>query len=266
VISKLIVKSKEKKRLPVPWWTDSVGLKNRKTIEFLPGLNVIVGPNGCGKSTLLRTIARILQCEQGGTQMVTSASIMELFSYKDEISDGVEIIHSGCPVTYFDAEATPGLFCGAFDWDLDDLGIQAVMFKGSSGQNTQRKLNRLLSKPAPEVEWKVQTRKERSKPLKKILKGTKNVPKGATMLFDEPERALDTINQIIFWKNIIPSMVLNNVQVIVASHSTMPYDDVIVPHFIELEPRYSKKTQEMLRNPKEAVEEYVKKARAKSKK
>ena len=36
---------------------------NGKTIEFKPGMNVIVGRNGCGKTSLLNVIRKLTMCD-----------------------------------------------------------------------------------------------------------------------------------------------------------------------------------------------------------
>lgn len=41
-------------------------LKDRPTLDFKPGLNIVFGPNGSGKSTVLRMLAESMCAFQGG--------------------------------------------------------------------------------------------------------------------------------------------------------------------------------------------------------
>lgn len=50
---------------PYSYVADIPALKEGTTIEFKPGINIIVGANGCGKSTLIKTIATYLLCGNG---------------------------------------------------------------------------------------------------------------------------------------------------------------------------------------------------------
>lgn len=50
---------------PYSYIADIPALKEGTTIEFKPGINIIVGANGCGKSTLIKTIATYLLCGNG---------------------------------------------------------------------------------------------------------------------------------------------------------------------------------------------------------
>ena len=50
---------------PYAYIADIPALKEGTTIEFKPGINIIVGANGCGKSTLIKTIAAYLLCGNG---------------------------------------------------------------------------------------------------------------------------------------------------------------------------------------------------------
>ena len=118
--------------------------------EFSPGLNILLGPNGSGKSTLLRTLAQYLHCAQGGTQVVTSMSRAELFSFMlrgkvDDLKAAFAFEYDGSPAIYFDAHATTGLQGSGFDDDFFEKGIHSAMFKGSGGQNTYFKLDDALS-------------------------------------------------------------------------------------------------------------------------
>ena len=39
-------------------------VKRYRTLRFVPGLNLLIGPNGTGKSTILRTIANCSKCQR----------------------------------------------------------------------------------------------------------------------------------------------------------------------------------------------------------
>ena len=91
-----------------------------------------------------------LHCAQGGTQVVTSMSRAELFSFMlrgkvDDLKAAFAFEYDGSPAIYFDAHATTGLQGSGFDDDFFEKGIHSAMFKGSGGQNTYFKLDDALS-------------------------------------------------------------------------------------------------------------------------
>jgi len=231
----------------VPWWSEVEQLKGLKSIKFDPGLNVLVGPNGSGKSTILMALARMLHCAQGDVQVVTQTSVIDICGpgLGSKIMKGVMPVHDGLPVMHFDPSKTVGLFGGSFDWDFGMEGIQNTMAKGSAGQTTLIRFDRvgavLLGHKEPEgVEWKHTPYKDTTKnQIEKILagkpiKGKKSRP---TLLLDEPTRSLDMRYQMGVWVNIARAA-QKRLQIIVAAHSPLA---LLIPgaNIIEMEKGYA---------------------------
>ncbi|WP_434715866.1 AAA family ATPase [Paraburkholderia sp. A3RO-2L] len=133
-----------------PWAAKLDYLKQHPVTQFKPGLNVIFGANGSGKSTLLQMLATALAAEQGGTSVVTSAWVRDLFRWgSDSITWPFKVVHDGQPVMYFNARASEGLIGGGFDDDFFMLGVANTMTKGSAGQLVLHRATRLLEVIAP---------------------------------------------------------------------------------------------------------------------
>lgn len=235
MIDSLTLKPVETRILP---WMPKIGVfKDTPTINFKPGLNVLLGPNGCGKSSVLSALAMALAAHQGGESTVTDywlSSIMEPLSKNPAL--GFTVAHDGQPILYSDSRATPGLIGGAFDDDFFDQGLRQTLSKGSSGERGLARLNGLLAllmgkAPGPTVAkfpeaiaWKTprtgisKSQKARIATAEELLAPTIAAgPK--TILLDEPESGFS-----LTWQNGIWSRILNNIdpekfQVIVATHS-----------------------------------------------
>ena len=87
---------------PYAYIADIPALKEGTTIEFKPGINIIVGANGCGKSTLIKTIATYLLCGKGCMKTPTgynsvrdAANDMHLWdpTETEKLLDGVDVAH-----------------------------------------------------------------------------------------------------------------------------------------------------------------------------
>jgi len=206
VIHRITVNDPEK--AAVPWWSKVKWLQGMKSLDFGPGLNVLFGPNGSGKSTVLTLLARMLCCEQGDTQMVSSTATQDLYGFDRVFPDGVLPEHDGSPIVHYDPAKTVGLFGGgaAFDWDFGDLGIQNTRLKASTGQTAIVRMGRVLEAAVKgawsEVEfrqWTPESLKEQHPELPTFLKGdgTKQCP---TLLMDEPSRSLDLNTEIRLMK------------------------------------------------------------------
>lgn len=251
-----------------PWWKEVEGLKGRDRIEFEPGLNIIWGPNGSGKSTVITALARMLHCEQGGTQLVTSTSMHNLRgSMRNGIPDGVMPIHDGQPVVYFDPGNRVGLIGGAFDWDFGDMGLRNTAFRGSHGQTTMMRAETALvsiikNTPPPKASWKMREPsanppsesasdydKQRWQTLdtvRRILAGTEKDSGRFTCLLDEPDRSLDIPLQFRYWLKLAEAVLVNDVQIIAASHSVFALDLPGV-NYIEFKPGYLEQCRHTLR-------------------
>jgi len=222
------------------------------TMKFAPGLNVLWGANGSGKSTILRLIAKMLHCEQGYEPVVTSESMRSLTPrYADRSSsskeatrkekfDAVQLVHSGLGTCLFDPDHKVGLIGGAFDDDFFSQGLMNTMFRGSSGQGTMHRFDRVLVRAmagkAPEVVWKVR-KEDATKPLKAgasdydierheqakwvldTLAGDPTIANAErpTFMMDEPDRSLDILRQKSIWHML--RCASQRSQIIVAAHS-----------------------------------------------
>lgn len=87
---------------PYSYIADIPALKEGTTIEFKPGINIIVGANGCGKSTLIKTIATYLLCGNGCMKTPTgynsvrdAANDRHLWdpTEAEKLLDGVDVAH-----------------------------------------------------------------------------------------------------------------------------------------------------------------------------
>ena len=233
---------KKPKDTCVRWFADVPWLAGRKEVVFQPGVSIVVGPNGSGKSTLLVALARMLHCEQGGVQKVTSESVANCTARSREktlIPKGLVLEHDGSPVMFADPNKATGLIGGlaGFDSDFFSEGVASVMFKGSFGQTTLQRLTPVLDclaggKAVPVVEWKCHLHQEDVKAAIQAVLG--EVPESPipTLLLDEPTRGLDIDKEYVFWAKLNDWVKSSNVQVVVASHSMFCYN-VKDAHYIE---------------------------------
>ena len=143
MIDALTIQSRKESCMP---WVEQLDyFKRNPETTFKPGLNILFGGNGSGKSTVLQLLAQSLAAAQGGTSVVTSSWMHDLFGFgSDEVKLPCQVVHDGQPVMFFDARAKEGLIGGAFDDDFFSLGIANTMAKGSTGQLGLRRLDRLL--------------------------------------------------------------------------------------------------------------------------
>lgn len=219
----------------IKWFGEVDTLKQPRTFEFKPGLNILWGKNGSGKTTVIKAMARLLHCEQSGDPVVTKHSVGELgarFQFGDtpvtSLKAAMTLDHDGQGCRYFDPSNTVGLQFGgtSFDYDFMDMGMRNTMFKGSAGQTTSMRFDKLigqvLKRQHPELEWKISRDSVNSVWGEKIdvathfLQGSGD--KGPPTIFlDEPTRSLDIPYQMRLWKFIRCYQSL--VQFIIASHS-----------------------------------------------
>lgn len=252
MIYKLTIKDPAK--TPVQWLARVDALKQPRMFEFKPGLNILCGRNGSGKTSLTKVLARMFHCEQSNHPVVTENSLRQLVDDGilgvTDIQRGLKIDHDGQGVRHFDPGGAVGLVGGlaAFDWDFGAEGLSNVMFKGSAGQTTMFRFERLaqeiVASEVPEVSWKFS--RARSGPAIKDTWGQRvalatrllegNAPRGQpTILLDEPERSYDMKTQIGIWRFL--RAYSDQVQFIVASHSLFALK-IPDAHYIELSPGY----------------------------
>ena len=237
-------------KTPVPWLARVEALAKPRTFEFKPGLNILWGRNGSGKTTLTKVIARLLHCEQGNQPTVTQESLSDLvghgFDNVDDLTRGLKITHDGQGVRHFDPGHAVGLMGGAaaFDWAFGEEGLANAMFKGSAGQTTMFRFDRIINEvvagEVPAVAWQFPRDHsssmwaKRVKIAERVLKG--NAEKGQpTILLDEPERSYDLNAQVGVWRFL--RAYADQVQFIVASHSLFALK-IPDAHYVELSPRY----------------------------
>lgn len=262
-------------KTPVKWLSSVEALKAPRTFEFKPGLNVLWGRNGAGKTTLTKVLARLFHCEQGNQPYVTQESLSELVGggFDDvDVERGVKVTHDGQGVRHFDPGHAVGLTGGgaAFDWDFGTDGLANAMFKGSAGQTTMfrfdRLVNEIIAGEVPEVEWKLSrgrlnsTWDKRAKVAASFLEA--NAERGQpTILLDEPERSYDLNAQVGVWRLL--RAYADEVQFIVASHSLFALK-IPGAHYIELSPRYLSGSESVLDILQKWPEETPKKIPAKA--
>lgn len=129
----------------VPWATDLPYFQRTPTTQFKPGLNILFGANGSGKSTLLHLLALSLAAAQGGTSVVTTTWMSDIFGWSAGIKLPCDVVHDGQPIMSFDARATEGLIGGGFDDDFFQLGFENTMARGSSGERILQRADRMLA-------------------------------------------------------------------------------------------------------------------------
>jgi len=244
---------------PIPWLPKVEALKAPREFTFTPGLNIIWGRNGTGKSSLLTLLARIFHCAQSGFPVITTSSLEDLFATvkwddNGRLERSVSIRHDGQGVRHFDPGHTVGLlaFGGAFDDDFSNEGFAAVKTRGSAGQMTAFKSDKLLKTikngetPAVKCGHSAQrvndvweTRKEVAQHL---LAG--NADKGPpTILLDEPDRSFDLPMQLAVWKFL--RIYADETQFIVASHCPFALN-LPEANYIDIDPGYLELAQKTL--------------------
>jgi energy-coupling factor transporter ATP-binding protein EcfA2 len=242
---------KDPAKTPVKWLADVAAFRQPRAFEFKPGLNILWGRNGSGKTTLTKVLARLFHCEQGNQPVVTEESLRELVGDGSlkvaDVRGSLSVVHDGQGVRHFDPGHAVGLIAGgaAFDWDFGGEGVANTMFRGSAGQTTMFRFDRLINEvvagEVPEVAWKFPRGwtgediwGQRVELAAHLLEG--NAEKGQpTVLLDEPERSYDLNAQVGVWRFL--RAYSDQVQFIVASHSLFALK-IPDANYVELSPRY----------------------------
>jgi len=248
------IRIKNKNNLPCSWWDKSPALMKKRVIKFKPGLNIVWAPNGAGKTTLLRTIARLMQCEQSGKQVVTENSLRDLFGMRKTVEPGAVIKHNGAGVLYNNPDDTVGLSCGSFDEDFMMAGVQNLMAKMSSGTKAQDGFVKCLTSLRDgdfKLEYKITKNnvnsvwQERIEIVEKILEGDKSVQGPATLLVDEVDKSVDLIRQKQIWDLLVNYS--GHFQIIAVSHNPLALN-IKGANYIDLEKGYLKECRELFTN------------------
>lgn len=217
---------KDPAKTHISWMPKVPALAKPRKFEFKPGLNILWGKNGSGKSTIIKAMARLLHCEQGGTPCLTYNSVRTLEDNREvkpkDLLESMSLVHDGQGVRYFDPSAAAGLLAGgaAFDDDFFMMGVGNAMFKGSAGQTTMYRFDKIageiLEGKVPTLERKATRLRDNEAPIEEFLKA--QIEQGQpTILLDEPERSYDLSLQVRIWRFI--RAYSTSVQFIVASHS-----------------------------------------------
>ncbi len=233
-----------------PHWDSVAFLKDKESIKFSPGLNILFGGNGSGKSTIVNTLAHLMHCEQGGFQKLTEQSFRMVTK---RIGDGFDlvdqtVIHDGMDTRFVSAERLVGTELGSqLDYDFIEGQISFMRAKNemSSGQLSFVKVNRLFSEPWRKgpAEQKISSKGVNGMwkgPLEKVetfLKGTprEDEPFRMCFLLDEPDRSLDFKKQAMLWEALRSHNTTGMAQFIVATHSPFALD-LPEANYIETEP------------------------------
>jgi predicted ATPase len=216
----------------------------RESLSFNPGLTVLYGPNGCGKSTVLRMLGDTLCATQGGYSRVTRLTLMDAHT-EDPVA--LSVAHDGQPALYCDPRAELGVRGSSFDDDFFEEGLaESVAKKLSHGQNSTRRLNRILAVlagaaplPAP-IEFPDTSTVNEEALARLQTRLAASIAKGpTTVLFDEPEANCSIPWTENLWGFLAKPDVLEKFQIIVASHSIFSLG---VPNatYVEMVPGYLK--------------------------
>lgn len=258
----LLEKSKKYKFfMESPLFKDERFSKDGETvsIDFKPGINIVIGENGAGKSTIFKMITDITASYKGGVSTYTSSWFGDI-GY-DDILSGITGKINALPFYSYDSKHSIGLYKGHFDDDFISEGIKSLQTKGSSGQVSSIKIDHILNiikgkeKPITEydskcnVQWQIDRNKNTIVALERIKSNM--IESGiTTLLFDEPELHISLEKQSKLW-DCIHSVFgkQDEIQVIVVSHSPFAFADIFRDaHYIEITKGYREKYRKLISN------------------
>ena len=149
-----------------------------------------------------------------------------------------KVKRDGCPVFFFDASAVDQVQLGYFVESADrspdgmmDMREQMLqkMSPRSSGQHRLVKLHKMMDMLAKPPDLSVNIHSHGNSTWADLGQAQVDYHKSLgkesyTVLMDEPDKALGIKNQIDLWRDFIPMLVEQKVQVIVATHSPFALD------------------------------------------
>jgi predicted ATPase len=239
--------------------------KDRKRIDFKPGLNVLFGPNGSGKSTIIRILAGTMCAELGGVSTITQSSLDKYVDSGNFMDDkpkvrhkvGLKVAHDGQPIVYCDPRERLGFRGGRVDLDFPNRIAMEVSNNGSHGEKSWQRVKVSigalmgLAEFPSEIDRCMDRRYVNDIWKKKIdiveAAMTATIEKGQpTILLDEPEANFSLIWQRNLWEWLSNPEHTKNFQIIVASHSPFSLG-IQGANYIDLEPGYRAEVEEVLK-------------------
>lgn len=247
-------------KAPLGYLGSVPALKEGTTIDFKPGVNIIVGENGCGKSTLLNLIRIYTLCKENEYSKMANNSMHTLCSWADTFNDGIDVFADYELVVFnmilFDSSTTDDMkmcsfenFAQTFHSMNSSTGEQLLyaiqkLFKIMFSKDTNLKF------PIDELNQYIEnTTGERAICYQKMLdyykshtiKPDEKSRNPITVIMDEPDRNLSVQNLIEIYK--ILSNPREDIQLIVTLHnpilisklSKLEYVNVIemTPNYIQ---------------------------------
>lgn len=234
-----------------------------KLFEFTDGLSILFGPNGCGKSVCLNTIKSYCGIPGGGwtrindpLSMGTSTSKHFPYAYRSFTPGNCDawVGWDGTPAFYNDGDIKVD---STFFWNKErqsEDGItseaeqfEALTTKPSSGQYRIQRINKVMQVIQSPPDLKVVpdhiTNKAHAAAEVSYFASLSHKGK-ATLLFDEPERALSLPKQ----KELFTLLheLSKTYQVIIATHSPFVLFQTGA-NIIDVEPGYSNECRQILK-------------------
>lgn len=217
----------------------------RKSVEFKPGLNILVGANGSGKSTLVRMLAETMCATVGGQTVVSEDTVGRTVDLLGSLAIGrggsrkpledaigLKVVHDGQPVVFVDPRQMVGFLGSRLSDDFFVEGMTAKLraARSSHGQVTAQRINSVLAvtsgkAPAPQEAQVRLVRREVNDVWQKALdvvhsRMAGSIEKGQqTLLLDEPEANFSMQWQARLWEHLAQPELAERFQIIVASHS-----------------------------------------------
>lgn len=215
------------KRTTVAHWHQVEWLKDKTTIEFKPGMNVIFGTNGTGKSTVITALAKEMHCYLHNWPRLSKSSVHE-FLRPNGLADGMLVEHDGKPCRYLginDMEFAPDNAKQKEITILQSSTGRKTLTQMSAGQSKVAKLARFLTKEPRGISKEVRLKGsdewiELYEVATESLKNAKprpGMPRQHTLLLDEVDSHLDFKRQAEVWAQLKELSYTN--QIIIASHS-----------------------------------------------
>jgi predicted ATPase len=138
--------------------------KKFRDFDFKPGVNILCGPNGCGKSTILKALFPTPKKEQDGLRLDTDIeSLVHMDSVKRKVW------------------GTPGAMVRRFDFEMNNPRVQrGVGMMSMEDMSSWARGQRMRAMSHGEVQKLL---------FDNLLSA--EATKGAILLLDEPEQALD---------------------------------------------------------------------------